>query len=357
MNKNKQPPKTQKSKRMVEHVLKLLRSMPAGGLAFDDFFDDGEIDSRTIQRDLADLKKIADKMDLDFKSPGPGRGKGKYYLGVPIFEADSSKSIFIHNLILDRLENKPWAKMPGQSEEQNYILYQLMQYRRMDEYNKKMRERVVFMEPELRNNEEITAKLSICLDALEKEQVLKIVYKERKGTPSGNVSKQKEKARRIRPLGLICKEERWYLLAFCCQAWAERMFRLDRMNSINTTGEQFTYPQDFSLKEHLEHAWSTHLDKNNDLIAIRLLATGMAAEDLENITFHPSQKLKKQEEGYLLVSFELETWEGMLGWILRWGSLVEVLEPEDLRQKLKSIAKDVLGKYQSSASSYSVKGN
>lgn len=124
------------------------------------------------------------------------------------------------------------------------------------------------------------------------------------------------------------------------------MFRLDRVETLSTTGETFTYPKDCSLKEHVKHAWSTHLDKNHGMVNIRITVAGMAAEDLQNMVFHPSQQIQIQENGTVLASYSLETWEGMVGWLLRWGDLVEVLEPEDLRQRLKTIAKNLVQKYE-----------
>jgi len=328
---NNEETKRPKTERMVRHVLRLLRSMPTGGLKFEDFYDYEEADIRTIQRDLADIKKVACEMGLDFQTPGPGRSKGKYYLDIPIFEDTNDKKIFIINLMLEQMGKKPWTQIPGQDDEQKRLLYQLLEHRRLTEYMQKMHERVVFMAPEFRDSEAMADKLDRCMDALSREQTLTIVYK--------------RKRRRVRPLGLICKDDRWYLAAFCCGAWDERMFRIDRINSLATTGERFTYPKDFSLKEHVKNAWSTHLDKKNGLTTIRLLASGMAAEDLQNMIYHPSQKMEPKGEDSVLASFELETWEGMVGWLLRWGSLVEVLEPEGLRQRIKSIAEKIIQKY------------
>ena len=331
---NAEETKRPKTERMVRHVLRLLRSMPAGGLEFEDFFLGEEADVRTIQRDLADLKKIAFEMGLDFQTPGPGRSKGKYYLDIPIFDDTNDKRVFIINLMLEQIEKKPWGKIPGQGGEETRLLYQFLEYRRFTEYMQKMQKRVVFMTPEFRDSEAMSAKINRCIDALSLEQVLNIVYK--------------EKIRRVWPLGLICKDDRWYLAAFCCEAWDKRMFRLDRICSMTITGERFTYPKDFSLNDHIKNAWSTHLDKHNGLITVRLLTTGMAAEDLQNMIFHPSQQMDLQEDGSVLVVFQLETWEGMVGWLLRWGGLVEVLDPEDLRQSLKSIAEKIVQKYQKS---------
>ncbi|OPY55801.1 MAG: hypothetical protein A4E55_02389 [Pelotomaculum sp. PtaU1.Bin035] len=324
--------KRSKTARMVRHVIKLMQSMPTGGLSFDDFFDDEEVDVRTIQRDLADLKKIAEEMGIFFQTPGPGRAKGRYSMDIPLFETADDKRVFIMSLMLERLGSKPWARVQAQPGDQGQLMYQLLRYQKLARYMQKMSERVIFMEPEARDSEGMAEKIDRCMDALAREAVLRIKYK--------------GKVRRVRPLGLICKEERWYLAAFCCEAWDERMFRLDRIESLTTTGERFDYPEDFSLRDHVKNAWSTHLDKKGGLLTIRLLATGMAAEDLQNMTFHPSQQLEAREDGSVLATFQLETWEGMVGWLLRWGTLVEVLEPEDLRQRLKSIAEEITKKYE-----------
>jgi predicted DNA-binding transcriptional regulator YafY len=117
------------------------------------------------------------------------------------------------------------------------------------------------------------------------------------------------------------------------------------MVDVSKTGKEYEYPEDFSLQELTKNAWSALFDNQGALIAVRLTAYGLAAEDLINTKFHPSQRIEKLCNGRIQVTYELDTWKGMVGWILRWGHLVEIHEPEDLRNEIKGIAEKIVANY------------
>jgi predicted DNA-binding transcriptional regulator YafY len=319
---------------MISHILKLLQHFPEGGLTFEDLFDEDEDDERKLRRDLDALTKMTEELGWRFNKPTPGRPvKGeekKYFLDVPFIPELDDKQTFLNLLMIERFEKRSWGHSNTESE-QYELLQRLLRYKLFTQYIEKMRSRIVFMEPEFQNKDAISEKLDECMDALAHEKVLSFKYNERKRT--------------IWPLGLISKEERWYLRAYCCEAKEQRTYRLDRMVDVSKTGKEYEYPEDFSLQELTKNAWSALFDNQGALIAVRLTAYGLAAEDLINTKFHPSQRIEKLCNGRIQVTYELDTWKGMVGWILRWGHLVEIHEPEDLRNEIKGIAEKIVANY------------
>jgi len=65
-------------------------------------------------------------------------------------------------------------------------------------------------------------------DALFARRVLRIGYVDRAGATT---------MREIEPLGYVGKETRWYLVAWCRQRDALRVFRTDRITSVSVTAE------------------------------------------------------------------------------------------------------------------------
>nr|MBN1228257.1 WYL domain-containing protein [Anaerolineae bacterium] len=51
--------------------------------------------------------------------------------------------------------------------------------------------------------------------------------------------------------------------------------------------------------------------------------------------WHPSQTLVEQEDGSVILSFQISDFREMQPWIRSWGSEVEVLAPSRLRSMIK----------------------
>jgi predicted DNA-binding transcriptional regulator YafY len=68
----------------------------------------------------------------------------------------------------------------------------------------------------------------VLADALSARRVLRIGYEDRGGAAT---------TREIEPLGYVIRENSWYLVAWCRQRAALRVFRTDRITSISVTAE------------------------------------------------------------------------------------------------------------------------
>jgi len=54
------------------------------------------------------------------------------------------------------------------------------------------------------------------------------------------------------------------------------------------------------------------------------------------ITYHPSQKIEEElPDGSVMVTFEVCGLAELTGWIIQWGDHVEVLEPQELRERVR----------------------
>jgi predicted DNA-binding transcriptional regulator YafY len=144
--------------------------------------------------------------------------------------------------------------------------------------------------------------------------------------------------RHVEPVALIVKGYIWYLYGYCLMRNDFRVFRLSRIKSIILLDETFVRrkdPKDFSWNE----VWFDRIPKINLLLRFdrKLL---VRVED-----YFGREYIESQEDGSITVRVEHQHDEWLMGMILSFGSDVEVLEPEYLRQELKETGKKLVEIY------------
>ncbi len=147
---------------------------------------------------------------------------------------------------------------------------------------------------------------------------------------SGNTREQKQ--RKVRPIRLICKAWSWYLYAFCPLRKDFRFFKLSRMNHLKVHDE--IYPQDYSnlvIEKKNKEEETVHLKLKFDK------SQGFRVYDE-----FPEQVTEKQ--GYLWVETDFPS-NYLYSYLLSFGEGVEVMEPDEVRGKIKSIAMKLAEKY------------
>ena len=92
-------------------------------------------------------------------------------------------------------------------------------------------------------SENAKAHLSLLRDAIRRRLVLRITYADL----SGN-----ESQRTIRPLGLTLFDSAWLLTAWCDARNAFRNFRVDRIATINSTGDIFRHERGRRFEDYLK---------------------------------------------------------------------------------------------------------
>jgi predicted DNA-binding transcriptional regulator YafY len=159
----------------------------------------------------------------------------------------------------------------------------------------------------------------------------------------GYVARNREPSTRVvHPLGLAAKEWAWYLVADTDAGL--RTFRVDRMTSVEPTGEAVVRPPGFVLAE----AWNLiaeEVDQRRTPVKARAVvqpaALGWCRWTFGNrLRIGPSQpdgRVEVEVRGHSLRSLAAE--------VAGFGAYVEVLEPPDLRHHLSRIAAELSATY------------
>lgn len=130
----------------------------------------------------------------------------------------------------------------------------------------------------------------------------------------------------VEPYKIIFKSLSWYVYGFCTLKKEMRIFKINRMKSIEIRDEQFTYREDV----HMDIFKEDKLEKTEITIRFMRNFKGLIMESFEDYE-------ELNQEGELItaiIKIPYNNWvEGM---ILSFGEAVEVISPIFLRENIKS---------------------
>ncbi len=114
-----------------------------------------------------------------------------------------------------------------------------------------------------------------------------------------------------------------------------RLWRLDRIASLDLLGRSFERREDFDLRAYAAQSFGVFQEKPLDvLLRVAPEEAGEAACWL----FHPSQTVMREADGGLRVAFRAGGVQEMCWHLFTWGTAVTVLEPHELRAELAQMA-------------------
>lgn len=171
--------------------------------------------------------------------------------------------------------------------------------------------------------------LTAIIGAMTENSELKIAY--RKYT-SDEVSEYT-----LRPYAVKESARRWYLVAWCQEREAVRVYGLDRIVNLEHTGRQFRMPQDFDVDALFATNFGVYLSSERP-VEIVFKASVKEAGYLRDLPIHPSQKETGNDGERITFSIFVRPNESLLMELFRLGSRIEVVSPDPIREKLMSEA-------------------
>jgi len=127
-----------------------------------------------------------------------------------------------------------------------------------------------------------------------------------------------------------------YVIGYSETVQAIRARKLERIERTPLVlDEPFTVRDDFDLHRLLTGAWGIWFSEDAQPVTVRLRFT--SAQVIRRIgeeRWHPSERTERDAEGRLLWIAEIDEPQEMLPWIRGWGADCEVLEPQELREKM-----------------------
>jgi len=147
----------------------------------------------------------------------------------------------------------------------------------------------------------------------------------------------------ICPYALKLFHQRWYLLARN-EADQIRIYALDRVTMMELTDETFDMPLDFSPQDYFDEYYGVLTDET-PLAHVVIRAHRWMPNYLRTLPLHHSQRELASTDQYADFAYDIRPTSDFLAQLLAQGSGIEVLEPIELRQKMRQLIVESLKRY------------
>jgi predicted DNA-binding transcriptional regulator YafY len=107
-------------------------------------------------------------------------------------------------------------------------------------------------------------------------------------------------------------------------------FRVEEIEAAEVLEESFEFDQDFDIRRHAEKGFGS-FENSTEYGDVVWRFSPEAAAHARRFVFHPTQTLEDEPDGSLLVRFKASGLLEMCWHLYAWGTAVEVLQPERLR--------------------------
>lgn len=176
------------------------------------------------------------------------------------------------------------------------------------------------------NNGTDNAKFELLKSAVIQQRCVKITYANSYGTISERI---------IQPLKVLYKSMSWYLKAYCTEKQDYRIFKLTRIITLEMLSDTFDKKSFPELDEMSGQVYSTIVLRFAKEISYRVY------DEFDNT------QISTEENGDLIVSVEMPEDEWLIGYLLSFGTQVDIVEPAHLKDIVAKQAKSIYEKYKS----------
>ncbi|HWQ43638.1 MAG TPA: YafY family protein [Desulfosporosinus sp.] len=173
-----------------------------------------------------------------------------------------------------------------------------------------------------------TCEFTILKNAILNHQVIELNYFNAAGEKS---------SRKVEPVKLLFKVKAWYMKGFCLSKNEYRTFKISRMSDVRIRPEIFAdrlpkeLPED--TKEQSSQMW----------INVQLRISPHRAYRVFD-EFN-EKEITKNQDGSFTIATALPESEWLFNYILSFGVDVEVLTPQNIRERIQNKLEEILGKY------------
>jgi predicted DNA-binding transcriptional regulator YafY len=145
--------------------------------------------------------------------------------------------------------------------------------------------------------------------------------------------------RKVDPYHIWYASGALYLIGHCHVRKDVRLFAVDRILSLTITNLPCQMPLGFNVEEYVRNALMVM--RGGPEIEVELLFDCKTSAWAKDRIWHPSQKATLNKDGCLTLQLQVSDTPELVGWILSFGSGVQVIKPGELQEKVKSAAMEI----------------
>ena len=153
----------------------------------------------------------------------------------------------------------------------------------------------------------------------------------------------KTESRTVHPWKLIYKGQAWYLQGWCTARKAERFFKLTRMKNLIIIGKIADITKQAASKTALQN--NTHAQDMQPLPTIEIKATISASKVSYLMDTFICSEVTTHKDGSITAVFTVPLADWIYNMLLSFGSDMKIISPKDVREKVISMAEDVVKNY------------
>lgn len=137
----------------------------------------------------------------------------------------------------------------------------------------------------------------------------------------------------LRPYAVKEFAKRWYLIGYCLERKAVRVYGLDRVHSITITEKRFKMPRGFDVEEFFATSFGIYIPEGpGQTITFRTSPT--EARFLRDLPVHGSQKEIATDNDSVTFSIFVSPNKALIMEFCKYGSGLEVLSPASVREQV-----------------------
>ena len=200
------------------------------------------------------------------------------------------------------------------------------------EAGRNMKERILF--EEIPSGAEFAQTV---VDAMQQNKVLFVDYKPFQGEKFELY---------LQPYAMRVYNQRWYVVGRFKESGSIRNIALDRILRMEITDEEFSLPEEFDASDYYAHTVGIFVNEALKPQRVVLRTYGVSTEYMRSVPLHHSQR-EIATNGNESSDFEyhLNLTPELTIKLLSKGDWVEVLEPKELREKVKEQAQAIAELY------------
>ena len=144
--------------------------------------------------------------------------------------------------------------------------------------------------------------------------------------------------------------QRWYVVARSLSDERLRVYSLDRIHELRTTENSFTLPENFDPQAYFADSFGVVVDEKCAVERVKIRVQGIQRQYIRTLPLHASQKEVETTEDVSVFEFHLrptlDFQQELLTHAVYAEGDIEVLEPQWLREHIKTVGEDLLHNHQ-----------
>jgi predicted DNA-binding transcriptional regulator YafY len=169
-----------------------------------------------------------------------------------------------------------------------------------------------------------------------------LVFQRRVSLEYRGTGKKQSTSYLVDPYTLLFHKGGLYLLGYAHNRQALRTFAVERITRVIREKERFELPDDFRPEEKLRKAFGI---VEEEAVPVRVRFSPVVAHAVRDRVWHPTQRVRKEKDGSVVISFEAGGVMEILSWVLSYGRHAEILGPTRLRTEMETITGEMVRMY------------